>query len=589
MSSNFLLMKFPLQFLLLSAVLFFASILTAQSQDHPENKHADVFREIDQAFREGKINLDQKILYKLYASKDTQKLPEAYKTENESIIKCGTPAISDYQNNKSQLSPATISEAESVLGLSAIQAQETYQSPSGNFTIHYETSGEHAVPPADSDGDNVPDYVEEVAAAADSSYQHEVQNLGYTDPLANRSNIDVYILNLEVIYGQSNGVYIEIENDFSEGFPPNDDPEGDQIGAIKVTIAHELKHIVQYSASQWQGEVFNWLEMDATLMEEVVYDNVNDYYNYIQSSQSIFKNPEESFYAGTYYHVTWALYFEEKYGSQFWVDVWKIIESNPVIPMVDALTLNLGSPEAFDRAYIESQLWHFASGPGNSAPNFGFEESDHYPAPEITTEANLYNENFTIPRSSPLDSPQGFAAKYFNVSQPNNLEGDLRLEAASQGENNGVGIIAYFNNGNAESSIFSLSETEPVVKMSNLDWENINRLGLVLTNSSTSSSGSGDPIFVAIGSNEFDNTLSQNYPNPFNPSTQIRFTLEEDTHVKLKVYDSAGRLVKTLVDEELTAGLYEPTFDGSGLASGVYLYQLVTDRQQIVKKMTLIK
>lgn len=589
-------MKHSVCSFLLSLFLLLGLTSRGYSQDHPAEKYGDIFYKIERDFQQGNISLDQKILYKLYASENSRKLPETYQIEEETIIKCGTPAISDYQNHKSELSPATISEAEFLLHSQQPDLPETFLSESGRFQIHYEANPDsaHAVPLQDENENDIPDYVEQVAAAADSSYQHEVQNLGYTNPFTNNplitnSSIDVYILNLEGIYGQSNGASIEIENDFSEGFPPNDDPEGDQTGAIKVTIAHELKHVIQYAANQWNGEVFNWLEMDATLMEEVVYDNVNDYYNYIESEQSIFNSPTESFYPATYYHVTWAIYFEERYGSQFWVDVWEIIEANPFIPMVDAITRNLGSAEAFNRAYIESQLWHFASGPINAVPGFGFQESEHYPHPDISAGQNLYSENFTIPRTSSLDSPPGFAAKYFDVPPENNPTGKLLLEAASQGENDGLGIIAYLDNGSAESSIFSLTESNPGILMPSLDWDNISRVGLVITNSSTTSTGSGDPIFVALGSDEFDITLSQNYPNPFNPTTQIRFTLEEDTHVKLKIFDTAGRLIKTLIDEELTAGLYEPTFDGSGLASGVYFYQLVTNRQQIVKKMTLIK
>ena len=125
--------------------------------------------------------------------------------------------------------------------------------------------------------------------------------------------------------------------------------------------------------------------------------------------------------------------------------------------------------------------------------------------------------------------------------------------------------------------------------MSKLNWRNIDRLGLILTNSSTNTSGSDQPIIVGIGSNNFNSTLSQNYPNPFNPQTRIRFTLEQASQVQLKVYDSAGRLVQTLIDGELNAGLHEPVFDGSGLASGIYFYQLKTNRQTFVKKMTLVK
>ncbi|HEY9166542.1 MAG TPA: T9SS type A sorting domain-containing protein [Candidatus Kryptonia bacterium] len=85
-------------------------------------------------------------------------------------------------------------------------------------------------------------------------------------------------------------------------------------------------------------------------------------------------------------------------------------------------------------------------------------------------------------------------------------------------------------------------------------------------------------------------SLSQNYPNPFNPSTKIDFTLKSNTKVTLKVYDILGREVTTLVNGRLTAGEHSATFNASNLASGVYIYSLVTsDGFKITKKMILMK
>src|SRR5690606_4560809 len=83
--------------------------------------------------------------------------------------------------------------------------------------------------------------------------------------------------------------------------------------------------------------------------------------------------------------------------------------------------------------------------------------------------------------------------------------------------------------------------------------------------------------------------LRQNYPNPFNPSTQISYTLPRADRVKLYVVDVNGRLVRTLVDTDQSAGSYEINFDGMGLASGVYLYTLETSTFRKSMKMTLMK
>lgn len=84
--------------------------------------------------------------------------------------------------------------------------------------------------------------------------------------------------------------------------------------------------------------------------------------------------------------------------------------------------------------------------------------------------------------------------------------------------------------------------------------------------------------------------LHQNYPNPFNPTTKIRYEISELTLVNLTIYDLLGQKITTLVDEELSAGVYETPFDGTGLSSGTYIAVLSINVQRVqTRKMTLMK
>lgn len=84
-------------------------------------------------------------------------------------------------------------------------------------------------------------------------------------------------------------------------------------------------------------------------------------------------------------------------------------------------------------------------------------------------------------------------------------------------------------------------------------------------------------------------SLGPNYPNPFNPITTLNFTLPEAAKINLAIYDISGRLVASMVDGYRQAGSHEVTFDGSNLASGIYLYRLQAGDFTASGKMVLLK
>ncbi len=87
-----------------------------------------------------------------------------------------------------------------------------------------------------------------------------------------------------------------------------------------------------------------------------------------------------------------------------------------------------------------------------------------------------------------------------------------------------------------------------------------------------------------------DFALQQNYPNPFNPATVIPYRLAAPAHVLLTVYDTGGRLLKTVVNGYQVAGNHSARFDASGLANGVYYYRLSIDGHRVSgRKMLLLK
>lgn len=98
-----------------------------------------------------------------------------------------------------------------------------------------------------------------------------------------------------------------------------------------------------------------------------------------------------------------------------------------------------------------------------------------------------------------------------------------------------------------------------------------------------------DPDSEILEDPDKETELVQNYPNPFNPVTTIRFFLSEGSDISIDVFDLAGFKVATIDEGFKEAGYHDVEFDGSRLASGIYLYRLKTKNQVRSRKMILIK
>ena len=84
-------------------------------------------------------------------------------------------------------------------------------------------------------------------------------------------------------------------------------------------------------------------------------------------------------------------------------------------------------------------------------------------------------------------------------------------------------------------------------------------------------------------------TLGQNFPNPFNPETKINYSIAKEGYVKLTVFNAIGSKVSTIVNEYKPAGNYSVQFNGSNLASGIYLYRLESGNYSATMKFIMLK
>jgi aminopeptidase N len=138
-------------------------------------------------------------------------------------------------------------------------------------------------------------------------------------------------------------------------------------------------------------------------------------------------------------------------------------------------------------------------------------------------------------------------------------------------------LITVWNDQQFQTFTFDLAELIDSVEFDPNNWvlKKINMVTGIIENTG------------GIVPNNFN--LSQNYPNPFNPSTTIEFSLPKSEFVSLKVYNILGEEITTIISKKLVAGNYTYHFDGSNLASGIYMYRIEAGKYQDIKKMVLVK
>ena len=254
--------------------------------------------------------------------------------------KCGTPAILEYQRNRDRLDRRVISALGAEDATRPI-TQEEYGLEGGHVLLHYDLTGTNVVYQAtvDSDNDGVPNYVEQLAEAAEYCYDFLVDTLGFDPPLSDAGcvdggdgRVDVYLQALPygyygLTYNQSEcyqpseqheAAWVVIDHDFQH-LP---EYQGRALDAAKVTLAHELFHAVHFAIDATESVA--WFEMSAVWEEEQAYDDINDYYLY---DYVFFNHPRLGLADSTtighmYQAAVFPIYLTEKYGRDIVKAIW---------------------------------------------------------------------------------------------------------------------------------------------------------------------------------------------------------------------------------------------------------------------------
>jgi hypothetical protein len=559
---------------------------------------------IDRDLSDGRITRRYAVEQQLRLIAAPQTVAAKYAIGDEPVsMKCLTPLLIEAEG----LGIDTGGILDAGMGAESVQNVEQFLiSPMGLFEISFFLEGTHAINTTDANSNGIADYAEITAAAADSSFRHMVTNLGFKNPFpAKNMPIRVNIRSLSAgVYGfvssftlPTAAISVQANYDRPQ-FIKNDD-ENKAIGALKVTVAHELKHILQSVIIAPGMNPYSWIEMDATLMEEIVYDNVNDYYNYLNNSVSVFGNPSRSVIPGNYYHSSWALFFAERFGMEYWVEVWKRLENQLPSPnkltAMDAAAAQLGTTMA--REVTRNYLWHMASG-ANTRASYGFSEGSKYPNVKLDTTIVSPGTDVEIA----VSLTQNYAARLYMLDYSNKTweEGEgIRIYFKSNSGNQqfNVGLLAFYKDGTVEEFLpVRTSETE-LITTPNFDYTRLQKLGIAMVNTGGVSTSGMLSFKQQLGVNlvetnpdlPYQTAILPNYPNPFNPSTSIPIELARSGNVTVEVVDLLGRRVAVLADGFKSAGRHVLQFEAGGLSSGMYLVRMVSDAGAVSRKVMLLK
>lgn len=346
-----------------------------------------------------------------------ESLPANYRDLAEAPLRCATPLIHQFTKQGRDLDRVVRHELEGWLTPQrALGRSAEHLSPGGHFRLAYSIEGTNAVPAEDvAPANGIPDFVERCATYLEDSWEFQFDWIGFVPPDVSGGPYEVSFQSMGS-YGYTTtqgangaGTRIVLNNDFL-GFPPNDDPEGNAIGASKVTCVHELRHASQFATSGW-SEPGLWVEVDATWIEDIAYDQVNDFYNYLSSGSPI-SNPTlplDAGGSGSYEDCVWQHFLVERWGMGVMQAFW---ERRGTGTTEDVMSSYDWAMQQFGGSVLENfrdfAAWNLATGT-RAWPGVGYQEASAFPTAPVSSQASALPASFTHPI-------QRYAARFYQVT-----------------------------------------------------------------------------------------------------------------------------------------------------------------------------
>ncbi len=253
----------------------------------------------------------------------------------------------------------------------------------GAFRLTYDTAGVNAPAMLDQNGDRIPgsheEFVDSAGAILNDVYAWQTGVLGYADPI--QPGQGPYVVNIfqnsyygETVPGERIGfstparyiTHMNIDNDFRSFYSAG-------LDGLRVTVAHEFFHAIQFgSYGYWSSDLY-FMELTSTWMEDVLYGEVNDYYQYVRgpggpggyTPRGHFAKPDFSLLRTDglteYSRAILGKFIEKKYSPAVIRRSWELVPSQIAVNALDAALAEEGS--SFREAFLQWTVWNGDAGP----------------------------------------------------------------------------------------------------------------------------------------------------------------------------------------------------------------------------------
>ena len=537
-------------------------------------------QQLDSDLASGRITETEALYYEALRTHALAMLPSVYQDLDTDYVKC---AVHLHARIREQWDTFTLNQKSMlethILARPSLEA--SLQSPSGRFRIHYSTTGVDAVPSEDADANGVPDYVEEAVLIADYVYTVVVEEMGFQPPPddldVDGPEWDIYIASIGRVYGYSVWEtqltstpdtwtsYMNVHNDYSTF-----DTQG--LDALRVTIAHEFHHMVQWG--------YNWrtnggypdlyiLEASSTYIEDVCYDNVNDYYFYLDT---FFNRTNMPFKVNSglrmYGLCIWFHFLEARLGHRNALRLtWEHIVDVEALDATVLALANLG--RSFEEELALFYGWNYMTGSRADEMQF-YPEGSYYPEIQMDGVYEFENDmSFTanvretasryyrfdevatlytvIPTNINLPGEETTRECVLEVVRGNNhplykmLGNGVMTRISSDDTKPWWGVAVVESDGSATFHSFQEVDLTLSASIGGMVWEDENADGVHDAGETT---GIGDAILSLTGAG--DDGL---------------FDTEDDFSMPVRVSDTDGRYCF----DQLIAGLYRIQIDPSSI------------------------